>query len=180
MLALLVGGICILGGLLRGGFVVNFLVATSPFGLCHRGSPGDRGRPAGKFLGLQRQRVTRSSSSWPTRSANLGKVQGLTVAGLRHCHRVHGAVAPVRTASARGAHGRRTGLVASSACSTCPPSGVAVTGTVPSGLPSLKVPKVGIHDLGSLASLARWGLRWCAMSNRSPLPRPWQTDLAMR
>ena len=29
--------------------------------------------------------------------------------------------------------------------------GVAVTGTVPSGLPSLRVPKVGIHDLGSLA-----------------------------
>ena len=26
-----------------------------------------------------------------------------------------------------------------------------MTGTVPSGLPSLKVPKVGIHDLGSLA-----------------------------
>ena len=47
-LALLVGGICILGGLLRGGFVVNFLIPTRALGLRQRGRVGDRGQPAGK------------------------------------------------------------------------------------------------------------------------------------
>lgn len=148
-LALLVGAICILGGLLRGGFVVNFL-----------SQPVLSGYVTGAALVIA--------------ASQLGKVLGYAVSGdtffqlvahaISNLDKIHGPTVLVGTVSI-GAMVLlhrfaprwpaalivvALGIVAASWFDLSA-HGVAVTGTVPSGLPSLTVPKVGIHDLGSLA-----------------------------
>jgi SulP family sulfate permease len=148
-LALLVGGVCILGGLLRGGFVVNFLSQPVLSGYVSGAALVIAASQLGKILGY-----TVSGDTFfqivVNAITNLDKIQGLTVlvAALSI-----GALVVLRRFAPRWP----AALIVVALAITCSSlfnlsaHGVAVTGTVPSGLPSLKVPKVGIHDLGSLA-----------------------------
>ena len=86
----------------------EFLVATGPFGLRHRGGSGDHGQPVGKNPWLQREwghvlpaHCPRDHQPWQDPGTD----------GARCCivSRVHGALASVRPALACGAHCRCTG-----------------------------------------------------------------------
>ena len=148
-LALLVGGICVLGGLLRGGFVVNFLSQPVLSGYVTGAALVIVASQLGKILGYS---VSGDTFFQLVAHAitNLGKIQGLTVlvAALSA-----GSLVLLRRFAPRWPAALIVVALAITAASLFDLSahGVAVTGTVPSGLPSLTVPKVGIHDLGSLA-----------------------------
>ena len=148
-LALLVGGICILGGLLRAGFVVNFLSQPVLSGYVSGAALVIAASQLGKLLGYSVSGDTFFQLVAHT-IANLGKTQGLTVVVAASSI---GAMVLMRRFAPRwpAALIVVTLGIASASLFNLSAHGVAVTGTVPSGLPSLKVPKVGIHDLGSLA-----------------------------
>ena len=148
-LALLVGGICILGGLLRGGFVVNFLSQPVLSGYVTGAALVIAASQLGKLLGYSVSGDT-FFQLVAHAIADIGNIQGLDRARCRTVAGLHRAFASVRTALARVPHCRHPGHCGLSLLDLSA-HGVAVTGTVPSGLPSLRVPKVGIHDLGSLA-----------------------------
>ncbi len=148
-LALLVGGVCVLGGLLRGGFVVNFLSQPVLSGYVTGAALVIAASQLGKILGYS---VTGDTFFQLVAHAiaNIGNIQGLTVlvAALSL-----GSIVLLRRFAPRWPASLIVVILAIAAASLFDLSahGVAVTGTVPSGLPSLRVPKVGIHDLGSLA-----------------------------
>ena len=148
-LALLVAGICILGGLLRGGFVVNFLSQPVLSGYVSGAALVIAASQLGKLLGYSVSGATFFQLLAHT-ITNLDNVQGLTVlvsvvsiAIMLLIHRF----APRWPAALIVV---TLGIIVASLFDLSA-HGVAVTGTVPSGLPSLTVPRVGIHDLGSLA-----------------------------
>ena len=86
----------------------EFLVATGPFGLRHRGGSGDRGQPVGKNPRLQRERG-HVLPAHRQRDRQPWQDPGTNGARCSIVDRVHGALASVRTALACGAHSRRTG-----------------------------------------------------------------------
>ena len=148
-LALLVGGICVLGGLLRGGFVVNFLSQPVLSGYVTGAALVIAASQLGKLLGYSVSGDT-FFQLVAHAIADIGNIQGLTVlvAALSL-----GSIVLLRRFAPRWPASLIVVTLAIVAASLLDLSahGVAVTGTVPSGLPSLRVPKVGIHDLGSLA-----------------------------
>lgn len=148
-LALLVGGVCVLGGLLRGGFVVNFLSQPVLSGYVTGAALVIVASQLGKILGYS---VSGDTFFQLIAHAitNLGKIQGLTVLVATLSA---GSLVLLRRFAPRWPAALIVVALAITAASLFDLSahGVAVTGTVPSGLPSFTVPKVGIHDLGSLA-----------------------------
>jgi sulfate permease, SulP family len=148
-LALLVGGVCVLGGLLRGGFVVNFLSQPVLSGYVTGAALVIAASQLGKILGYSVSGDT-FFQLVAHAIADIGNIQGLTVlvAALSL-----GSIVLLRRFAPRWPASLIVVILAIVAASLLDLSahGVAVTGTVPSGLPSLRVPKVGIHDLGSLA-----------------------------
>ncbi len=148
-LALLVGGVCVLGGLLRGGFVVNFLSQPVLSGYVTGAALVIAASQLGKLLGYSVSGDT-FFQLVAHAIADIGNIQGLTVlvAALSL-----GSIVLLRRFAPRWPASLIVVTLAIVAASLLDLSahGVAVTGTVPSGLPSLRVPKVGIHDLGSLA-----------------------------
>ncbi len=119
-LALLVGGICILGGLLRGGFVVNFLSQPVLSGYVTGAALVIAASQLGKFWATA-SAGTRSSSSLPTRSPTSARHK-VSRCWLQHCQ-------SSPWCSCAGSH--RAGLRRSlsshwpsrpPACSTCPPT----------------------------------------------------------
>ena len=148
-LALLVGGVCVLGGLLRGGFVVNFLSQSVLSGYVTGAALVIVASQLGKLLGYSVSGDTFFQLIFHA-IANLAKIQGLTVlvAALSA-----GSLLLLRRFAPRWPAALIVVALAITAASLLDLSahGVAVTGTVPSGLSSLTVPKVGIHDIGSLA-----------------------------
>ena len=148
-LALLVGGICILGGLLRGGFVVNFLSQPVLSGYVTGAALVIAASQLGKLLGYSVSGDT-FFQLVAHAIADIGNIQGLTVlvAALSLA-----SIVLLRRFAPRWPASLIVVTLAIVAASLLDLSahGVAVTGSVPSGLPSLRVPKVGIHDLGSLA-----------------------------
>ena len=148
-LALLVGGVCVLGGLLRGGFVVNFLSQPVLSGYVTGAALVIAASQLGKLLGYSVSGDT-FFQLVAHAIADIGNIQGLTVlvAALSL-----GSIVLLRRFAPRWPASLIVVILAIVAASLLDLSahGVAVTGTVPSGLPSLRVPKVGIHDLGSLA-----------------------------
>jgi SulP family sulfate permease len=148
-LALLVGGVCVLGGLLRGGFVVNFLSQPVLSGYVTGAALVIGASQLGKLLGYSVSGDT-FFQLVAHAIADIGNIQGLTVlvAALSL-----GSIVLLRRFAPRWPASLIVVTLAIVAASLLDLSahGVAVTGTVPSGLPSLRVPKVGIHDLGSLA-----------------------------
>ncbi len=148
-LALLVGGVCILVGLLRGGFVVNFLSQPVLSGYVTGAALVIAASQLGKLLGYNVSGDTFFQLVVHA-IAGIGNIQGLTVlvAALSL-----GAIVLLRRLAPRwpAALIVVTLAIIVSRLLDLASHGVAVTGTVPSGLPSLRVPKVGIHDLGSLA-----------------------------
>jgi sulfate permease, SulP family len=148
-LALLVGGVCVLGGLLRGGFVVNFLSQPVLSGYVTGAALVIAASQLGKLLGYSVSGDT-FFQLIAHAIADIGNIQGLTVlvAALSL-----GSIVLLRRFAPRWPASLIVVTLAIVAASLLDLSahGVAVTGTVPSGLPSLRVPKVGIHDLGSLA-----------------------------
>ena len=148
-LALLVGGVCILVGLLRGGFVVNFLSQPVLSGYVTGAALVIAASQLGKLLGYNVSGDTFFQLVVHA-IAGIGNIQGLTVlvAALSL-----GAIVLLRRLAPRWPSALivvTLAIIVSSLLDLAS-HGVAVTGTVPSGLPSLRVPKVGIHDLGSLA-----------------------------
>ena len=148
-LALLVGGICILVGLLRGGFVVNFLSQPVLSGYVTGAALVIAASQLGKILGYSVSGDT-FFQLVAHAIAGIGNIQGLTVlvAALSL-----GSIVLLRRLVPRWPAALIVVTLAIIVSSLLDLSshGVAVTGTVPSGLPSLRVPKVGLHDLGSLA-----------------------------
>ena len=148
-LALLVGGICVLGGLLRGGFVVNFLSQPVLSGYVTGAALVIAASQLGKLLGYSVSGDT-FFQLVAHAIADIGNIQGLTVlvAALSLA-----SIVLLRRFAPRWPASLIVVTLAIVAASLLDLSahGVAVTGSVPSGLPSLRVPKVGIHDLGSLA-----------------------------
>lgn len=148
-LALLVGGICVLGGLLRGGFVVNFLSQPVLSGYVTGAALVIAASQLGKLLGYSVSGDT-FFQLVAHAIAGIGNIQGLTVlvAALSLA-----SIVLLRRFAPRWPASLIVVTLAIVAASLLDLSahGVAVTGSVPSGLPSLRVPKVGIHDLGSLA-----------------------------
>ena len=148
-IALLVGGVCVLGGLLRGGFVVNFLSQPVLSGYVTGAALVIAASQLGKLLGYSVSGDT-FFQLVAHAIADIGNIQGLTVlvAALSL-----GSIVLLRRFAPRWPASLIVVILAIVAASLLDLSahGVAVTGTVPSGLPSLRVPKVGIHDLGSLA-----------------------------
>jgi sulfate permease, SulP family len=148
-LALLVGGICVLGGLLRGGFVVNFLSQPVLSGYVTGAALVIAASQLGKLLGYSVSGDT-FFQLVAHAIADIGNIQGLTVlvAALSL-----GSIVLLRRLAPRWPASLIVVALAIVAASLLDLSahGVAVTGTVPSGLPFWRVPKVGIHDLGSLA-----------------------------
>jgi sulfate permease, SulP family len=148
-LALRVGGVCVLGGLLRGGFVVNFLSQPVLSGYVTGAALVIAASQLGKLLGYSVSGDT-FFQLIAHAIADIGNIQGLTVlvAALSL-----GSIVLLRRFAPRWPASLIVVTLAIVAASLLDLSahGVAVTGTVPSGLPSLRVPKVGIHDLGSLA-----------------------------
>lgn len=148
MLALLVGGICVIGGLLRGGFVVNFL-----------SQPVLSGYVTGAALVIG--------------ASQLGKVFGYPVSGdtfvrlvgsaLRNLDEIQGPTVVVATMSIvvmvllrRFAPRWPAALIVvvlsivSTSVFDLAAKGVAITGTVPAGLPTVTFPNVGVSEIGSL------------------------------
>ena len=148
-LALLVGGVCVLCGLLHGGFVVNFLSQPVLSGYVTGAALVIAASQLGKLLGYSVSGDT-FFQLVAHAIADIGNIQGLTVlvAALSL-----GSIVLLRRFAPRWPASLIVVILAIVAASLLDLSahGVAVTGTVPSGLPSLRVPKVGIHDLGSLA-----------------------------
>ena len=148
-LALLVGGVCVLGGLLRGGFVVNFLSQPVLSGYVTGAALVIVASQLGKILGYSISGDT-FFQLIAHAITQIGQIQGLTVlvAALSA-----GSLVLLRRFAPRWPAALIVVALAIAAASLFDLSahGVAVTGTVPSGLPSLTVPKVGVHDLGSLA-----------------------------
>ncbi len=148
-LALLVGGVCILIGLLRGGFVVNFLSQPVLSGYVTGAALVIAASQLGKLLGYSVSGDT-FFQLVAHAIAGIGNIENLTVlvAALSL-----GAIVLLRRLAPRwpAALIVVTLAIIVSSLSDLSSHGVAVTGTVPSGLSSLRVPKVGIHDLGSLA-----------------------------
>ena len=148
-LALLVGGICILVGLLRGGFVVNFLSQPVLSGYVTGAALVIGASQLGKILGYSVSGDT-FFQLVAHAIAGIGNIQGLTllVAALSL-----GSILSLRRLVPRWPAALIVVTLAIIVSSVLDLSshGVAVTGTVPSGLASLRVPKVGLHDLGSLA-----------------------------
>ena len=148
-LALLVGGICILVGLLRGGFVVNFLSQPVLSGYVTGAALVIAASQLGKILGYSVSGDT-FFQLVAHAIAGISNIQGMTVlvAALSL-----GSIVLLRRLVPRWPAALIVVTLAIIVSSLLDLSshGVAVTGTVPSGLPSLRVPKVGLHDLGSLA-----------------------------
>ena len=148
-LALLVGGVCILVGLLRGGFVVDFLSQPVLSGYVTGAALVIAASQLGKILGYSVSGDT-FFQLVAHAIAGIGNIQGLTVlvAALSL-----GSIVLLRRLAPRWPAALIVVALAIIVASLLDLSshGVAVTGTVPSGLPSLRVPKVGLHDLGSLA-----------------------------
>jgi len=148
MLALLVGGICVIAGLLRAGFVVNFLSAPVLSGYVTGAALVIGASQLGKVLGY---RVSGDTFFQLVASAlrNLDKIQGATVA-------VAAVSIAVMVLLRRLAPRWPAALIivvlaiASTSLFNLATRGVAVTGTVPAGLPSPTFPQVGIHEVGSL------------------------------
>ncbi len=147
-LALLVGGICILVGLLHGGFVLNFLSQPVLSGYVTGAALVIGASQLGKILGYSVSGDT-FFQLVAHAIAGIGNIQGLTVlvAALSL-----GSIVLLRRLVPRWPAALIVVTLAIIVSSVLDLSshGVAVTGTVPSGLPSLRVPKVGLHDLGSL------------------------------
>jgi len=148
MLALLVGGICVIAGLLRAGFVVNFLSGPVLSGYVTGAALVIGASQLGKVLGY---RVSGDTFFQLVVSAlrNLDKVQGATVAVATVSVAV---MVLLRRLAPRWPAALIVVVLAISATSlfNLAARGVVVTGTVPAGLPSPTFPQVGIHEVGSL------------------------------
>ena len=148
MLALLVGGICVIAGLLRAGFVVNFLSAPVLSGYVTGAALVIGASQMGKAAGIQGL-GRHLFSAGCQRVAQSRQGPGCDGRGRRGVDRADGAAPAVRTAVAGCAH--RRGACHLGFLPLRPGrKGVAVTGTVPAGLPSPTFPAVGIHDVGAL------------------------------
>jgi len=148
MLALLVGGICVIAGLLRGGFVVNFLSQPVLSGYVTGAALVIAASQLGKVLGYSVSgdtffRLVANALS------NIDKIQGLTVVIAsgsivvmvllrRFLPRWPAALIVVALS-----------IVTTSAFNLAA-RGLAITGTVPGGLPPFTFPNVGVHDVGNL------------------------------
>ncbi len=149
MLALLVGGICVIAGLLARRVRRELLVGAGALGLCDRGGSRDWCQPDGQSAGIQGLRRHLFSAGCRAALRNLGKVQGATVA-------VAGVSIALMVLLRRFAPRWPAALIvvvlaiSASSLFNLAAKGVAVTGTVPAGLPSPTFPAVGIHDVGAL------------------------------
>ena len=99
----------------------EFLVATGPFGLRHRGGARDRGQPVGKNSWLRRQRGHVLPARCP-RDHQPWQNPGTDSARCCIVSRIVGTPTSGRTALASGADCRRARLSRPRACSTCPPT----------------------------------------------------------
>jgi SulP family sulfate permease len=155
MLALLVGGICVIGGLLRAGFVVNFLSQPVLSGYVTGAALVIGASQLGKVLGY---RVSGDTFFQLVASAlrNLDKIQGLTVLVATTSIVV---MVLLRRFAPRWPAALLVVVLATLTTSVfdLAASGLAITGTVPSGLPPFTFPGVGINDVGRL-TLSAFGI----------------------
>jgi SulP family sulfate permease len=173
-LALLVGAICMLGGVLRAGFVVNFL-----------SQPVLSGYVTGAALVIA--------------ASQLGKVLGYSVSGDTFFQIVRDALRNINQTNLWTLGVACASVAVMVALQRLTPKlpaalivvilaivvttvfdlaaeGVKITGVVPGGLPSFKFPNVGLNDIGRLLTDAAGGLPWSLMSN--PLPYRRRSPLA--
>lgn len=148
MLALLAGGACVLGGLLRAGFVVNFLSKPVLSGYVTGAALVIGASQLGKALGYA---VTGDTFFQLIASAlrNIGEIEGATVAVAAVSI---GVLVILRRFAPRWPAALVVIVLAIIVSSVFNLSarGVAITGTVPSGLPSFAVPDLDVHVVGSL------------------------------